>query len=168
MSGGGSPVVLTSYQPFPKLDAPIVPDPQSGLCGPVWERFFMRLWILAGGQVTAQANGAVINQTPSGSGAPLQVVNVNNGKVLGTLNLANQPGETPVPQTLGSSPFTATASGDGFWIASSGKVSITRDAATQVVGLTGACVPLAKGDQLKVEWTVSVPTVVYYPSGAAG
>lgn len=170
MSGAGGPVtLLEGFQPFPKLDSPMV-DPQTGICGSAWQRFFMKLWIASGASKVAQPNGASVTQTAQQQGAPLAVIDNATGKQLGTIALVNQPGEPAVPQVVGASPAIFIANKDGFWVVSSGEVEVSRNggATWQQASLTGGCFPIVNEDQLRVTYSQVAPTVVFYPSGSAG
>lgn len=168
MSGPGV-TLLYNYQPFPKLDSPLV-DPETGHIQLAWQRLLISLWQMSGSGHVAAPNGAVVSQTSQGAGAPLTVISTSTGEILGTLALANQPGDPAVPLTVGTSPFTFLATGDGYLVASSGMVEVSRNSGTtwQQVGLCGGAVPLAKDDLVRVTWVVEDPSVVLYPSGAAG
>lgn len=67
--------------------------------------------------------------------------------------------------TLSSSPFTYTAPSGGFIVASSGKLAISRGGSpfySVGSGSTGGSCPLVKGDKLRVSWSGSPPTVVWF------
>ena len=61
-----NPAVLhQAFQPFPKLDAPLV-DPETGLITQSWYFLLIRLWQMVGSSYTPAPTGAVIKQTPTG------------------------------------------------------------------------------------------------------
>lgn len=166
------PRVNVSYQPFPQLNSAIaVPDAHGVLlCGPAWQRLFIRMWILSGAKIIAQPNAAVVGQTALGNGAPLGVFDSNTGVLIGTIFLTNQPGKPAIPQLPFPSGDVFIATQDGFWVVSSGQVEVSRNVGVtwQQVSLTGATLPLSNGDRMRVSYDQVQPTVVEYPSGGGG
>lgn len=66
-----------AFQPFPKLDAPLV-DPVTGLVTPPWYFLLVRLWQLSGSGLNTTPQGGVLQQTIQGvvandatTGAPI-------------------------------------------------------------------------------------------------
>jgi hypothetical protein len=93
------------------------------------------------------------------------LVDPNTGMVTRQWYLFFQGGDpsTPSPVTVGVSPFTYTPSEAGSVVVQAGTVSlleIVRKGTAVPLGVVAGAVPLARGDQLRITYTV-VPTVTF-------
>jgi hypothetical protein len=81
--------------------------------------------------------------------------------------LAGQPTGPEVPNVVATSPETLTAPSGGTYIVQGGttsKIELSRDGLTfYVLGVTSGPVPVSKGDQVRLTFTVAPPTVTFFP-----
>lgn len=146
---------------FPQLGTEFV-DEHREITIP-WYRLLISLWRLAGGsQVPISQAVYFLLVAPE----EVEVVSVVSGPI-GFLQLQNQPGQPAVPQTLGSSPTTFLAGVTGMMSVFAGKSELSRDGGSTYypVSLTGAAIPMLKGDICRISWVgTNKPTAVWWPS----
>lgn len=158
MSAPGAPTAA-----FPQLGTEFV-DQNREITIP-WYRLLIQLWRLAGGSQIPIAQAVFFLLIAPGE---IEAVSVDSGPV-GLLQLQNQPGETAVPQALGSSPTVFSTAVTGMLSVFAGRSDLSRDAGANYypISLTGAAIPMLKGDQVKISWVgANKPTVVWWPSNA--
>lgn len=128
-----------------------------------WYRLLIALWRLAGGSQVPIAQAVFFLLTSPGE---IEAISVVTGPI-GFLQLQNQPGQAPVPQTLGASPTTFLAGVTGMMSVFAGRTDLSRDGGSTFypISLTGAAVPMLKGDIVKISWVgANKPTAVWWPS----
>ena len=166
-----------AYNPMPNLASVVVDE--DGLLTTAWYRFFLQIWMRTGGGSTPLGSIPYILIDPN-TGA-VEVIDPISGAVLATLvTLAEiQPlldvepqllvlagASAPaaaVPQVVGASPWTFTSLASGTLVVESGQVELGRNGAFVVCGMTGAAVPVLKGDQVRVTYYQSAPVVTLLP-----
>jgi len=131
-----NPVQHQLYQPFPKLDSPLVGA--NGQPSIPWYYLLLALWRRTGGSVVPSTSAILFDTS---AGAPESV------------------------QGLSSSPFTFTAPLVGFLTADGGKVELSRSGTWREVSLVGGSFWLMAGDSVRVSWFgQGPPEVIWWPS----
>lgn len=147
-------------QNFPQLGTDFV-DVDRRITYP-WYRLIVALWQISTGSGVIPVLQAVFFREVS-SGV-IDAYNTSSAGLIGTLKLENQPGAPEEPQTLTVSPFVFTAPGDGYFVASSCKLEISRSGGFYLVGLTGGAVPMLRDDVIRVSWIgANLPVATWFP-----
>lgn len=152
-----------AFQPFPRLDSPMI-EPGSGYLTRPWQRLLITLWQKCGGSRTPLPGFVYLTDT----GGTLNAWDALTNAPVGTVPI--HPDTPRPPQVLvpTSSPFTYTALVPGTLLVFGGQLDLARPGGPQAfyqVSLVGGALPLLAGDRARVTWFgASPPAVTWLPS----
>lgn len=124
-----------------------VPNPGPAI---TWFRFLQMLWKRTGSH--DGIDGAALTRASNDTTLLL----------LSSVSPAKTARPLPIPITIGASVFTYTAPYDGWVVINGGTVSLvqfSRDGGSTLFAIAGSLVPVCKGDQVKVTYSV-IPTTM--------
>lgn len=161
--------MTVAQQQFPRLDAPMVTA--TGTPTTAFGQLLLNFWTKLGGSSSISARAAFISLDGSGSALPADLFRSSDGKLLGSLQIANIPGSPAQKQDVGKPPFTFIASRDGTIVVFAAEVELSRDSGSTwyKVTLNGGAIPLLIKDQVRVTWfSDNQPEVTFFPIAGPG
>ena len=137
-----------TYQPFPKLNAPIIDD--AGNVSIPWYRLLITLWTRSGGSVT---NGSVNGTVQSDGNLQISTKVEGNGIE---------------PIAVAQSPQIFAPTFQGTLIATACQVELSRNQGQTwfVVSPMGGAIPMLVNDWARFTWYGQSPTLTFLPGGA--
>ena len=147
------------FQAMPQLNTPFLEG--DGTVNPVWQQLLIRLWQGIGGTFSQFSKAIFMGVNTGGN---LSANQVHDGQSIGEIAFAG-PGlpAQAVSVAVGASPFSWTAPGDGFVVATLAQLEVERQGVRVTVSLMGGAMPLRQGDIIHLTWFGSAaPQVTWF------